>query len=225
MGVKYSDERESMLYISFFDGKMKYNVPEGSPGAVARVNASNRTVHERFIDEISGHITSIKRKDSDDYGASWAIVLTDFSDGSKMQIEIRRSGMYADRFFRRLPNVDFSKPVILTAFKSHDKNQFLVKQDDKTVDYYWTKENPGKLPPMEKLIVKGEEVWDDTKKMDYLEFKVLPALLEEMQKALATVIPSTDLGQDDIPKTAEPEMPEFTADDMPPAPEEDDLPF
>lgn len=220
MGVKFSDERESILFISFFNGKMKYNVPEGSPGAITRTNKSNKVVHERFIDEVQGHITSIKRKDSEQYSPSWVVVLTDIEDGSKMQLQFPRSGLYADRFFRRLPNIDFSKPVIIAAFRSYEKDQLLIKQNGTTVPYYWTKDDPKKLPPMELLVVKGEETWDDTKKMNYLEFKVLPEILSTMKAALDSVMPKSDIGssnnlpQTDIGGLSEEDIPE-EADDLP----------
>jgi hypothetical protein len=44
-----------------------------------------------------------------------------------------------------------------------------INQDGKGLKHYWTKDNPGQLPNLEKIKIKGKDTWDDTKRLEYLE--------------------------------------------------------
>lgn len=44
-----------------------------------------------------------------------------------------------------------------------------INQDGKGLKHYWTKDNPGSLPNLEKIKIKGKDTWDDTKRLEYLE--------------------------------------------------------
>jgi hypothetical protein len=95
----------------------------------------------------------------------------------------------------KLPNIDFSKDVILKVFRifnevsKKDKDYLVVYQGGMTkghkVETAFPKEKPNGLPPMEQIKVKGSLVWDDTKQMEWLENLVMTTIVPKLGGAPA----------------------------------------
>ena len=182
---------DGLFFFSVLNGILKRNVDQHEDGAVERVNAVGKTVFEKYYREIIGNVTKIEKKVHEEYGDSWIIYLQDVAENYAIQIPF--SSIQADRFFRRLPNVDLDKKLSMEFGRAGDKPYLLLFQDGERVDYFWTKENPGQLPPMQQLTVKGKLVWDDTDKMNYIERYVdtmIQPKLELMKQASPPVVES-----------------------------------
>ena len=83
------------------------------------------------------------------------------------------SSSYAKSFLKRLPNIDFSKDVVLRGYDILDKEKgrikyYLVPRQDGKIESAYTKENPNGFPDMQKIKVKGKDVWDDTDQLEFL---------------------------------------------------------
>lgn len=214
MAIEYASER-NILYLSIYDGRMKYNVKPDTQGAEKRINKNAKEVWEMFVSSVSGHLVGIEKQVSEEYQDSWVIKLHDRSDDSTVHLRIPYSGRQADGFLRRLPNMDLEKPIKIAAGSYNEKQWLTVSQEGSKLDYYWTQENPGNLPQMVQMVVKGKEVWDDTEKMKYLERYVNEKVIPKIQSAKSAIESALPEGNIGTPN----------ANDVPPAPEEDDLPF
>lgn len=169
MGLNnYSGERITFLTIT--NGKLVKQVKQPTDKSITRVNKVGRTVHEEFYDSMDGHIVSIDTKESE-YGKFWVISLT--SNSETYKLEMNYSGGYALSFLKTLPNVDLSAIVTLTPRLNidGDKKQsvLFVSQNGKALKHFWNKDNPGDLPPLDKIKVKGKDVYDDSKRLEFFE--------------------------------------------------------
>ena len=160
----------SSIYLAVADGKIVRRHKEPTGSSRERITKTGKVVHEEHYDYVSGMIADISTKDSD-YGKFWNVVLLD--GGEKYTLQFQYSGGNASSFLRALPNVDLSKPVKLIPRVQIDKDKkrssIVMVQDDKAIRWRWTKDNPGDMPTLRKVKVKGIEQWDDSDMMEYLE--------------------------------------------------------
>lgn len=180
--MSFSD-KQSGVFITVLNGKFCVRSNADDPNAVSRVNKIGKTVYEVFHDAFTGKLIAIKTKESADYGKSW---IFDFlsSDGQTYHLQLSYSNSYATALLKMLPNVDLSKPFKLSpSLKVVDgKNQssLFVNQDDKPIKHAFTKDMPNGMPNLEKIMVKGKETWDDSKRLAFLEKmvndKIIPKL-------------------------------------------------
>lgn len=192
MALEDATQGEGKKFFSLFNGEIKTYVDKETPGAKERINKQGTKVYEKFYRSISGIITGITKKVHDEYGKSWVIDLVDGED--KYSLQIPYSSRQADGLLRRLPNVKIEKNVQISCGNYDERAYLTLKQDGDKVEYFWTRENPGKLPEMVQVELKGELVWDDTKKMVHLEGYVnehfMPKVTiqnEEMEAALPAI--------------------------------------
>lgn len=100
------------------------------------------------------------------------LVLT-FLDVDLYKISMNVSSGYAKQTLAKLPNCDLSKPIELNP--THEgagtaqRSGMFISQQGNSIKQKWTRDNPGQMPPMEEIIVKGEKQWDDSKQMKWLE--------------------------------------------------------
>lgn len=185
------DNREGGKYITILNGKFAIRVPEGTAGAVARVNKLGKTVHEKFYDSFTAKLVNIRTRDSQ-YGKNWEF---DFRDGSEVYtLQLSYSNSFATNLLKILPNADLTKEMkIQPAQKVEDgktKSSLFVSQDGITLKHAYTKDNPNGLPQMEQVTIKGQLVWDDTKRLAFLHAMVdrdiLPKLPRDTQATTAS---------------------------------------
>lgn len=191
-------DKSTNVFFTILAGKFSRRVPEGTPGAVERTNKLGKVVHEVSHDSFSGVLKDIRITESD-YGKSWNF---DFSsDGEVYTLQLSYSNSFATALLKMLPNIDVTKEFTMTpSVKQVDgRNQstLFVNQDNKAIKHAYTKDVPNGMPDMEQVKVKGELVWDDTKRLEFLTAmvseKVLPKLVggemevtEGVEKALPT---------------------------------------
>lgn len=160
----------NITFLTITNGKLVRQVKQPTGKSVERVNKVGRTVYEEFYDSMDGIISAIDIKESE-YGKFWVITLK--SDSETYKLEFNYSGGYAMSFLKTLPNVDLTKPVTLTPRLNidGDKKQavLFVSQNGKALKHYWNKDNPGDLPPLDKIKVKGKDVYDDSRRLEFFE--------------------------------------------------------
>lgn len=211
MGLS-NNSHGSTIFLNVIGGKISRKVTKDTEGAVARVNKNNVTVYEQQWNSLTAMITDISIRTSEEFGDQWDITLRDVIEEYKLQIPI--SGRVANGFTFRLPNVDFTKEVEINTFiDKNDKPVLLLKQNGVTVKSAYTKDEPNNLPPLEVVVFKGKEQWDDTKQQAFIrnmvETTIMPKLkftkpAEFAKDVKAPVIndrPIFDNIQDDLPFT------------------------
>ena len=198
------ENREGGKYITIYDGKFAVRVPEGTPGAVSRVNKEERTVHELFYDSVTGKLINIRKREGGKYGPTWEF---DFVDGGEVYtLQLSYSNSYATNILKMLPNVDLTKEMkVQPSQKIEDgkkKSSLFISQDGKTLKHAYTKDAPNGMPPMVQVMVKGQPQWDDTDRLIFLEEMVnrdiLPKLPKDAAAAPAATEGTGELSDDDF---------------------------
>ena len=93
-----------------------------------------------------------------------------------------------------LPNIDLTKEMkVSPSVKEVDgknKSSLFINQDGKALKHAFTRETPNGMPDMEQVTVNGSQVWDDTKRLVFLQNMVdttiLPKLIEIKGQSIVT---------------------------------------
>jgi hypothetical protein len=194
------DNRSEGKFITILAGKFCMRVPENTEGAVQRVNKLGKTVFEKYYDHFTGKLIGIKVQDGT-YGKTWNFSFQDKEDVYVLQLSYSNS--FATAFLKMLPNIDLSKEMkVSPSVKEVDgknKSSLFVNQDGQTVKHAYTKENPNGMPDMEQVTVKGEQVWDDTKRIEFLHNMVVTNILPKLgvtAQTVETAEPKKDLNKE-----------------------------
>ncbi len=167
MGFK---TRERGTYFTIFNGKFCQRVDENYEGAKSRVNKIGKTVYEIFHDSFTGKLVKINTQDSE-YGKSWIFVFVD-DEGNFYNLQLAYSNGMAVALLKMLPNIDVSKPFELSPDQKmvdgKNRSSLFVKQDGQNIKHAYTRENPNGMPDLKKIKVKGNDVWDDTDRLEFL---------------------------------------------------------
>lgn len=200
-----NDESGNTTFVNIVSGRFAIKVDKETPGAVERKNKNGETVYELLYNTVSGLITGIEKKETD-YGNQWNVTLSE--NGKRAVVSFPYSSRMADGFLRRIENVNLSEPVALKVFTFDEKTYMTVNQNGQKIDMVYTKDNPNGLPEMKQVKVKGELIWDDTEKMEFLEKMVMEKIVPKLPKPVETPQPQTtgqndseaaDVGTDDLP--------------------------
>jgi hypothetical protein len=162
------NSQHGQIYLSVFSGKLTRRVPADTEGSVSRENKNGKVVHELTYDKLSGILTGIEFREGD-YGREIHFCIEDCPDTYRLQLPF--SSKVAKSIIMRLPNCDLSAPLdIHTGWDKEKESTFawIVQNGSKVLSAY-TKENPGGLPPMEQIKVKGKDTWDDSKQLEFLD--------------------------------------------------------
>lgn len=191
MGLNNSQSKGVFLSIS--NGKLVQQVKEKTDKTVTRTNKVGREVHELFYDTLTGFLVDVKTKESE-YGKFWVFV---FKDGDTYyNVETNYSSGYAVSFLKALPNADLSNVITIAPkliIDGDKKNSVLfINQGGKGLKHYWTKDNPGELPQLKKIKVKGKDTWDDSDRLAYLEEYIKSNILAKIKPVLSDVTENED---------------------------------
>lgn len=178
-------DREGGKFFNILGGKFAIRVPEGTPGSIRRENKEKRIVHEIFHDSFEAILVGIRTQDSPQYGKNW---LFDFNDnGEAYTLQLSYSNSYAKNLIKILPNADLTKPMkVQPSEKVVDgkkKSSLFVSQDGVTLKHAYTKDVPNGLPQMEQVTIKGQQMWDDTKQLEFLHAMVMSTIVPKLPKA------------------------------------------
>jgi len=194
-------------FISIIGGKFVRKVPAGTPGSVARINKNNVEVHEMNYDFFTGKLIDAKVIKHDQYGTQWNFTFVDTNNNQYVWTSPYSNG-YSKAFLKILPNVDINQPMkISPSSKEVDgktQNTVFVNQNGNVIKHAFTKDSP-ELPKMEKITVKGNETWDDTKQMEFLKDLLFTKVLSKVSTPAVETTHQweAELGSDDSVTTDE----------------------
>ena len=184
----------SAIYLSVSDGKIVRRFKEPTAQSKPRTNKLGNTVHEETYDYVEGMITGISVRDSD-YGKFWCVNIQDGADAYILQFQY--SGGNANSFLKSIPNADLRKPIRIRPAVEIDgdkkRSKLFLVQDDKALRWFWTKDNPGQMPNLKKIKIKGVEQWDDSDMMEYLEAYVKEHITPKLSGDIANAQEDEDV--------------------------------
>lgn len=175
---------DSGQFITILNGKFCQRVPQHTDGAVARINKLGKTVYEKFYDSFTAKLIGIRTQESAQYGKSW---LFDFQDGGQVyHLQLSYSNSFATAFLKMLPNVDLAQEMkVAPSVKEVEgkmKSSLFISQNGTPVKHAFTKDAPNGMPDMEQITVKGTLVWDDTKRLAFLQNMVDNVIIPKLPK-------------------------------------------
>jgi len=183
------EQRQSGNYITILGGKLCQRVQEGTEGAITRVNKIGNTVHEKFYESFTGRLIDIKIQDGE-YGKTWNFVFQDNEEPYILQLSYSNS--FSTAFLKMLPNIDLAKEMKLSpSVKEVDgknRSSLFINQDGKPLKHAYTREAPNGMPDMEQISVNGQMVWDDTKRLVFLQ-NMVDTIIIPILVGLAPVAP------------------------------------
>ena len=212
MGLNSSGSNTNVNYLSISDGKIAKRVKTEEPGTVKCTSKDgSKTWWEHRYNSVSGRITGARKKDSEmGFGSKLQIDITDGMD--KFVLEMPWSSRYSSGFFLCMPNIDSSRSVVfnpwMKVIDGTKKTMLYLKYDgsNDNISHYWTKDDPKELPQMQKIRVKGQDVWDDTERQEffekYLNEKFIPSLgksFKEIAQGFVDKLDSKANTEDDLP--------------------------
>jgi hypothetical protein len=181
-----NNNQSSSIYLQISNGKLVRSFSSPTPKSVSRTNKVGKEVHEEFYDSLTGYVKGISTKETE-YGKFWVINVNDGE--SDYTLSTNYSGGYAVSFLKAIPNADLSRVMTITPkiMVDGDKRNsvMFINQDGKGLKHYWTKDNPGQLPNLEKIKIKGKDTWDDSRRLEYLENFVKDLFKSKVEPASA----------------------------------------
>lgn len=177
--------RDKNIYFNIFNGKICRKVPLGTEGSIERVNKLGNTVSEVFYDSFTGLLVNIRLQPDGGYGKQWAF---DFKTegGSICTLQLGVSNGFATALIKVLPNIDLDKVITITPnigeYNGKQTSTLFVNQDGKALKHAFTREVPNSMPDLEKKIISGKEVWDDTERLNFFEKLIMESIVPELKK-------------------------------------------
>lgn len=192
-GIQENDGRQ-FTYIGTSKKKFVQRVLETHPNAESRVLGDKspkkgQTVWEHRFDSFAGQLIDVRVEVHKEYGKQWNFevdVTEDESDPEYFLLKMPYSSGYAKSILCRLPNLNFDEDVQFKwyDFLDQEKNKQIsgisLKQSGKVVKSRFTREEKNGMPEMVKIMVKGEEQWDDSEKLVFLD-KMVKDLKSKMK--------------------------------------------
>jgi hypothetical protein len=180
------EQREGGNFITILGGRFCQRVPAGTEGAVERTNKLGKQVHEKFYDSFTGKLVNIRTQDTA-YGKQWVF---DFKDKEEIyHLQLSYSNSFATNFLKLLPNVNLEKEMKVSPMTKEvdgkQRSSLFINQDGVPLKHAYTREKPNGLPDLEKVMVKGQEVWDDTKRLAFLHEMVQKDILPKLEGSVA----------------------------------------
>lgn len=176
------DTRQTGNFITILGGKLCQRVSEDTIGAVKRTNKLGNVVYEKFYDSFTGKLIDIKVQDGT-YGKTWNFVFKDKEEPYTLQLSYSNS--FSTALLKMLPNIDLTKEMkISPSVKEIDgvnRSSLFINQDGKAMKHAYSRENPNGMPDMEQVTVKGVLVWDDTKRLEFLDKMVHETILPKLR--------------------------------------------
>ncbi len=177
------ETRQGGNFITILGGKLCQRVPEGTEGSIERTNKIGNVVHEKFYDNFTGKLKGIEVREGT-YGKTWNLMFQDKKEVYTLQLSYSNS--FATAFLKMLPNIDLNKEMKLSPSTKEvdgkNKSSLFINQDGKALKHAYTRENPNGMPDMEQLTIKGVLVWDDTKRLVFLQEMVDTKILPELNR-------------------------------------------
>lgn len=190
----------SGIFLQVSKGKLVRQFSNPTEKSVMRINKNGKTVYEEFYDSLTAKLTDIKVKEND-FGKFWTLV---FNDGQMNYfIDLNFSGGYAISFLKTLPNADVTQNMTVVPKYTEDGDKkssvIFINQNGKGLKHFWTRDNPGDLPDLKKIKVKGKDTWDDSDRLEYLVDFVNSNILPKLGASPSSEAVGTPYDDEDTP--------------------------
>ncbi len=204
--------KSSNTFFTIFGGKFTQRVQEGTPDAKERVNKLGKTVYELFHDTFNGKLIDIRTTESPDYGKSWNFDFLGDGDGKIYTLQLSYSNSFATALLKMLPNINLEESIALTpsqkVIDGKTQSTIFANQKGVTIKHAYTKDAPNGLPPMKEIVVKGQKVWDDTDRIEFLHAMVQKDILPKLRNGnvshesvmIGENADHLDISPDDLPE-------------------------
>jgi hypothetical protein len=187
----------NITYLSITDGKIAQRLKEPREGSVTVVNSKGASRQEMQFRDVSGYIKDIKVREHD-YGKEWQIYLED--GGQTFCLSFPYSSRYANGFLMAIQNINLNKKVVFSPWMKvvdnvKKTNLYLKHEgDEKSIEWFYSKDNPKGLPEMKQLKVKGQVVWDDTDKMEFLQKMIDSVIIPKLKSTQDVLVNKEEKG-------------------------------
>lgn len=184
MGKERTSNSSNRMYFNVVDGEFRtsWNVTSETTNAekVIVTNPQTGETKERWVVKyrrLSGYLVGVYVAANEKMNNKEivSVGLYDVDDDETIIIQFGLESAYARNFIVRLPNVDFSREMQLTAYKAEMKKDGLVVPNKfnmgisirhrdgldwakNPLPAYWTKETPHNMPQMNDVGIDGD--WD-----------------------------------------------------------------
>lgn len=186
------------IYLSIQSGKIAHRVQEATNTSKSRQLDSGKVIHEELYDSLEGYVKNVQFKDGE-YGTQ--LIITFDNDGEVAHLQMPLSSSPSATFLKCLPNVDPAKALKLTPKMVEQdgkrKTSLFLNQDGAAVKWFWTKDNPGNLPSLKKVKIKGRETWDDSDQIDFLKAYVNDEFLPKLKGTSVEI--NEEANDDEVP--------------------------
>jgi len=177
------ENKQQGQFITILGGKLCQRVNENVEGAIKRVNKLGNTVYEKFYSSFTGKLIDIKVQDGT-YGKTWNFVFRDKEEPYTLQLSYSNS--FSTALLKMLPNIDLAREMKISPsvkeVDGKDRSSLFVNQDGKAIKHAYSREHPNGMPDMEQLTVKGVLVWDDTKRLEFLDKMVHETIIPKLRE-------------------------------------------
>ncbi len=233
-------------YLTCSKGKWRERVTESTPGSTQRIITPDDgkkpySVFEIVNDYVSGTICSIEvQDDNKGYGRQWLVTIQDGNE--VLGLQFRYDSGYAFAFLSKIPCATIQDSISFYPyyFEEERKARLVLKQDNKNLPGFFTKEDPKGFPAFPDGTNK-DDIKDDIViwKIEAMKFLVeylnthiidkLPGEPENIEIVIEKSADSkvmSDAERDQVPGPSEDDVPpgghkEIRSDQV----KEDDLPF
>jgi hypothetical protein len=224
-----NDQQAGVIYLRIADGKVIETVEPNAPGAVKRTtkpsdeHPQGKEVWERRDGYVDGVITSMFHTEREYKGEKITELVIRLRDTDEhYSLKVNKGNRYWVGIMKRLPNVNFQKPVRFSPYDFEGKDEktgakrpvigINMFQGGQKVGPAWSKTNPGDIPQGKQVRVNGKDVWDFEERDAYL-MRVFAELQDQLQtgdmamggtaeaapSARPTPTPLADMPADDLP--------------------------
>lgn len=146
--------RASKLFLRISDGKIRQKSDKEDKLAEERYTEIDKQFHyERVYSDCEGYIRNIAVSTHEEFGTTYNLELLDLSDGQTFSIGISETSRYFQSLACHLPNIDFSKRVVVAPYSFKNNGRAIIgisfKQDGVKVSNYYRKVvDPNSTPPL-----------------------------------------------------------------------------
>ncbi len=116
MSREVHHEGGNKIYYQVFNGEFRTKVPEGTVGALERINKNNVRVFERKVSSLAGRIENIAIEASD-FGKQLKITLDTNASGSNPVFSFGIESKDGRDILKKLPAIDFEQEVCFTPYR------------------------------------------------------------------------------------------------------------
>ncbi len=140
MSREIQHEGKSKIFYQVFNGKFSTKVPEGTQGALDRINKKNVRVWERQVPSLAGRIENIEIEASD-FGKQLKITLDANQQGSNPVLSFGVESKDGRDILKKLPGVDFEQEVCFTPYRfipegeTQEKSGITITQPNEDGDF------------------------------------------------------------------------------------------